>query len=285
MRRWAMRSSERSANSRSFARSSSAKSASATMDFWHFPRRRLSRRLRSGRWSPPTAACLGWKTSLGSKNLALDGQGLTDEAVRHLAGLTALESLTLNDGKVTGSGFSALDTLAHFTSLSITNCPIDDRGCQSLASLHHLESLELTGTQITDRALVSIAKLFLIKTLKLTDAGLTPAGLAKLSPLKELKDLTVANLSEEGLAEVRAALPGAQVNPAGPINGWWTVTGVETLYEARPTDPDDQATDPANNPGNPIGAEGGASQADEVEPWQAVSPEPGQGRARRGPAA
>ena len=87
--------------------------ASATMDFSALSKASALETLALGPIVATDRGLPGLENLTRLKNLALDGQGLTDEAVRD-GRPYSLESLTLNDGKVTGSGFSALDTLAAF---------------------------------------------------------------------------------------------------------------------------------------------------------------------------
>jgi hypothetical protein len=110
---------------------------------------------------------------------------VTDEGLRHLAGLKKLKALALlypEPGAIDGSGLAGL------------------------AGLTNLESLELNHTDITDAALVHLRGLKKLKKLKLTETPVGDAGIKNLTGLNALDELWIENtqVTDAGLAHLKA---------------------------------------------------------------------------------
>ena len=79
--------------------------------------------------------------------LGLSGcRQITDEGVRHLARLPALQHLDLSGTGVTDAGLDVLSTLPRLRTLSLAWTRVTDAGTAALASCHELEELNLAAT-------------------------------------------------------------------------------------------------------------------------------------------
>ncbi|MGH7135725.1 MAG: leucine-rich repeat domain-containing protein, partial [Pirellulales bacterium] len=103
------------------------------------------------------------KLSPSLTDLWLIGTPLTDESLKHLSQLSALESLYLGETK------------------------ISDTGVANLAGVSALRILDLSGTQVTDPALASLARNNRsLASLELRDTSVTRKGLAHIADLPKL---------------------------------------------------------------------------------------------------
>lgn len=98
--------------------------------------------------------------------------GVTDNGLRHLAGLKNLTSLNLSG--YAGSG------------------KVTDAGLEHLAALPSLAKLDLAGSGVTDAGLKRLADFPSLTSLKLTDTRITNAGVQHLAGLKNLKELSLS---------------------------------------------------------------------------------------------
>ena len=155
---------------------------------------------------------------------------ITDEALRHLAGLIELRVLGLASTQCTGTGFTHLKGLKklenvnfHFTPLNddglraITQVPISDRlwfahtrfTDAGAAALSQLTELKRCGIGSTDKAssgeaVAALARLPL-EDLSLLDNQATPAGLAYAAKIATLRRLDVSHaptVTDESLRAV-----------------------------------------------------------------------------------
>jgi hypothetical protein len=123
-------------------------------------------------------------------SINLDRTRVTDEGLRHIAGLRKLHRLNLAETRVTDAG------LAH------------------LRGLDELKLLGLRGTQVTDAGLDHLRHLTRLQLLNLAGTRVTDAGLQKLATLKGLQELYMAQtgVTEAGLKQLQAALPDVRVD-------------------------------------------------------------------------
>jgi len=107
------------------------------------------------------------------RELSLQGNDeLTDESLKHLAGLTNLENLDLDATK------------------------ISDDGLPHLAGLTNLVELHLNQTKTTDAGLEFIGKLKKLEALYIGDTAITGKGLKYLAGCKELSSLVLNRLKD-----------------------------------------------------------------------------------------
>ncbi|MCE9562926.1 MAG: protein kinase [Planctomycetes bacterium] len=101
---------------------------------------------------------IGQLTALTSVNLSATVSGITDAGLGHLAGLTKLESLFLEELAITDAGLRHLTSLPALTSLGLSKTAISDAGIESLAKLKSLVYLGIAGTRITEAGFKRLQK-------------------------------------------------------------------------------------------------------------------------------
>jgi len=168
-------------------------------------------------WVEPSTPVKDWDLLVQemseNKVPGLRMNGATDSDARHLAGLTCLQWLRLQDTKITDAGLEPLKALTGLRTLYFTdNGQVTDSGLAHLLSLTRLQTLWLTGPRVTDQGLASLRALKALDDLGLYDTQITDAGLVHLQHLEGLKFLGVADnerISDAGLAHV-ASLAGLE---------------------------------------------------------------------------
>jgi internalin A len=162
------------------------------------------------------------------------GSSITDEGLRHIRGLTGLESFSISPRatRITAACLESLEGLTGLRRLFFTtHPPLTDADLGRLRNLKALQELQLPGARggrITDAGLAPVAGFTALQNLSLgatpiTDAGLahlrgltglaeldlyktrvTDAGLAHLAGLKSLRRLTLADtrVTDAGLAHL-----------------------------------------------------------------------------------
>ena len=162
----------------------------------------------------------------------------------HLAGdldlvqlkhLPSLETLDFNGiRRVTDAGFANIRWLPNLRTLNLGGTRISDDGLANVSNLGKLETLHLWLTTITDDGLEHVAKLPNLRMLNLWDAQISDEGLKHLQkmkslrrlcvgrsieqrrpillkPLEGLSDLRLPEITDEGVAKLRKALPKTKV--------------------------------------------------------------------------
>ena len=93
----------------------------------------------------------------------------TDEAMQHLAGLRAVESILLNDVEITDAALEPIGKLETLKNLDLRGCPVSNDGLAHLIGLKNLKALRLNGksgaTLVDDLGFEHIAKLPALKVL------------------------------------------------------------------------------------------------------------------------
>jgi Leucine-rich repeat (LRR) protein len=141
---------------------------------------------------------------------------MTDEALRLLPGLPALEWLEIAGGNVTASGIANLkkcpllrrlyvhdvniggdslpwlSDLKNLEALSLQRTGIDGTVLKNLKS-QNLVVLNLSGNKIVDQDMEQIAQLKSLEVLALADTKVTGPGLAKLEGMASLNELNLMN--------------------------------------------------------------------------------------------
>ncbi len=133
------------------------------------------------------------------------GFGVGDEALRVLAKLPELASISLRLTKVTDAGLAALAENSAIRSLLVPGTKVSDAGMKHLRRLSQLETLWLgvydEGANVTDEGLGDIGELTTLKHLNLSGTKITDAGLPRLGKLSKLESLSLDStaITEEGL--------------------------------------------------------------------------------------
>jgi hypothetical protein len=153
------------------------------------------------------------------RSLSLAYMDVSDEDLRHVSGLSELETLSLYaDSRVTDAGMRYLGGLRHLRVCVLGCSPghrnqITDAGLSYLAGLRKLETLSVSQTLITDAGLTQLNKLTSLKRLGLSGSQVTDQGLAHLGARKTLQEVVLygTRVTENGAASLQRALPNAKI--------------------------------------------------------------------------
>jgi Leucine-rich repeat (LRR) protein len=169
-------------------------------------------------WPVNTAAL---KDLAAMKNLQfLDvSVGLTDEALKALAGAAELRSLTLgvSGTRVTGAGINELAALKELRELVIRGGGPDNRAAAlqrkgEMSGFKSLRRLALSSIPTTDAAFKDIGSLGELRRLQLSQVRVTDASLAELAKLPKLQSLEIHGddrFTKDVTADGLKALTGA----------------------------------------------------------------------------
>jgi hypothetical protein len=127
-------------------------------------------------------------------SLKLNRSPVTDAGLRHLAGLTSLRILELSGLPVTAAGVRHLAGLAGLCELHLGWTQADDERVEALSGLPRLARLDLSGCPVTDRCLEHLTRLATLRTLSLSGTKIQGAGLALLERLGDLESLALDQL-------------------------------------------------------------------------------------------
>lgn len=122
--------------------------------------------------------------------LTLNYTQVTDEGLKHLAGLTNLRDLELAETRVTGTGFRHLTGLKNLTALDLRNCQTTEEGLAAVAGVENLGTLELWGQAVTAGGVKHLAGLKKLRKLYLSTEVVTDEVLAALVDTGLLRALT-----------------------------------------------------------------------------------------------
>lgn len=137
------------------------------------------------------------------------GSEVTDEHLGLLPGLIGLESLLLNEAKISDAALIPIGEINTLKNLDLRDCPIGNEGLEHLTRLENLKALRLSGktgaTTVDDDGMKSVAKLTNLKALLLDFLWVSGEGLAQLSELNSLEELYLAGtlVGDEDLAQVK----------------------------------------------------------------------------------
>ena len=134
----------------------------------------------------------------------LRGEKVNDELMQDVGTIAGLRRLSLyRSANITDNGLKHLAGLKHLTHLRLTDCRISDAGVAHLAGLP-LVDLDLSRTNISDAGIPTLAKIPSLTRLGLYSTRLTDQGLAKLTQLPNLERLTLGRgqITDAGLAHL-----------------------------------------------------------------------------------
>ena len=86
-------------------------------------------------------------------------RGLTDDKLRHLAGLTGVVGLDLSENPITDDGLRFVAQVPHLQWLQLSHTKISDHGISYLKGLRHLHTLDVSYTAITQEAAKDLAEM------------------------------------------------------------------------------------------------------------------------------
>jgi Leucine-rich repeat (LRR) protein len=121
---------------------------------------------------------------------------ISDAGLAPLAGLTNLESITLDYAKAGAAGVAHLKGLKKLRRLSLRESLVNDAALAHLAGLTELRELRLNNTQVTDRGLPHLRGLTKLQVVVLSYTDVKGPGLGALGTLTDLREL---DLSRYGL--------------------------------------------------------------------------------------
>lgn len=149
------------------------------------------------------------------EELELVGCEVSDRGVAHLSILTALKSLDLMDTQVTGDCLKHFAGVVSLERLFLTDCPLTDEGLFNLREQSELSELHLGGTRITDMAIEHLSNLKQLDTLLLDHTAVTDQGLRSLRGLENLTDLSInfcPNVTRAGIETLKQELPKCKIS-------------------------------------------------------------------------
>ncbi|XP_034718110.1 uncharacterized protein si:ch73-173p19.1 [Etheostoma cragini] len=146
------------------------------------------------------------------QTLNLDGTGVTESSLQHLATHPALTSLSLA-GIPKADGNHALQIISGLKLTQLTlpgRHSVTDSGLSFLSRLSLLLELDLTDyTQVTDQGVSQLSIMTRLKKLSLSNTQVTDAGLPFLRGLQDLQDLCLDRtaVTSRGVAGLITCLP------------------------------------------------------------------------------
>jgi len=143
-------------------------------------------------------------------------ENFTDESMALVKGLPNLERLFLGDTQITDNGLrhlagmSALKTVVLFGERPNPN--ITNAGLEHLKGLTNLEILNLYGTRVTDEGLRHLQNMQRLRALILSPQ-ITDAGLEHLEGLAGLRtlEITGTQITDAGVERLEQALPNCEI--------------------------------------------------------------------------
>ncbi|XP_074477765.1 uncharacterized protein LOC141759525 [Sebastes fasciatus] len=150
------------------------------------------------------------------QTLNLDGTGVSESSLGHLATHPALSSLSLA-GIAVADGNHALQIISGLKLTQLTlpgRHSVTDGGLSFLSRLSLLLELDLTDyTQVTDQGVIQLSTMSRLKKLSLSNTQVTDTGLPSLRGLQELQELCLDRtaVTSRGVAELIVCLPHLQV--------------------------------------------------------------------------
>jgi hypothetical protein len=122
------------------------------------------------------------------------------DGIRHLKGLTDLESLHLVGHEVPADALA----FPKLTALSLGHSAIEDTVATKIGELRELRHLELTYSNIGDTGLKRLAALSELRRLNISSAGITDAGVEHFRTHKRLEHVTlrVTGLTDQSLGHL-----------------------------------------------------------------------------------
>lgn len=148
--------------------------------------------------------------------LSLQGNGFTDDGLKHLAAMKHLKSLWLGMGKTpfTDAAAEPLAELTDLEELDLQSSRLSDAGIAKLAALTNLKLLYVDGSgadgsSITDASVAAVGKLIGLESLGIQNTKISASGVRRLCEMPKLKRLMLSSsrLSDEFREELKQEHP------------------------------------------------------------------------------
>jgi beta-lactamase regulating signal transducer with metallopeptidase domain/5-hydroxyisourate hydrolase-like protein (transthyretin family) len=159
----------------------------------------------------------------GLRHLSLQGNAFRDDGLKRLAGLKQLRTLWIgmNRGPITDAGARHLAGLTALEQLDLQQAQLSDAGVAALKALKQLREVYLNGapgSPLTDASVEPLLGLTKLQHLGLNTTRLTDQGVRRLLALPDLKDLSVSSsATSEGLRdELKQQHPGLKLYLSRP---------------------------------------------------------------------
>lgn len=145
--------------------------------------------------------------------LNLDNTQVSDDGLKHLAGMTSLTKLRLSNTQIKGEGLKHLAGLMQLPNLTLSHTQVGDEGLKHLAGLTNLGWLDLSHTQVSDEGLTHLTGMTHLTWLLLENTQVSDEGLKHLAGLTTLTYLHLhdTQVSDAGVERLRSALPGCRI--------------------------------------------------------------------------
>ncbi len=165
------------------------------------------RSLDASMGSRPLASTRDWQTALHllghtpSPRLDAEGQ-MTDAMLRDVAGVAGVTALNLSGSKaVTDDGIRHLAGLSHLRHLDLAGTAITDRGLAVLRDLPALETVSLAMTRVSDAGITHLASCEALQQVDLTWTGTGDGAIRELVGKERLHNFRSGNgVTDAGLA-------------------------------------------------------------------------------------
>ncbi len=138
---------------------------------------------------------------------------IDDQGLAQIGKMKRLVRLRLREALITDAGLAHLAGLEALEELDLQGCRLTDAGLTHLKGLRRLRKLNILGASITDQGLDALAGMNQLVELVLYRSAVTNAAVGRLAEKKQLLavDLRYTRMTGSGVAELRAALPGARI--------------------------------------------------------------------------
>lgn len=149
-----------------------------------------------------------------------DGYVLVDEAYRHIARMSRLQTLSLPQSALSVEHIQELAQLKNLHSLNLYSSGVSDEVAAAIArEFPDLRVLEVSGTGIGDAGLRSLAGMKHLETLFLSQNSFTVQGLKPLESMQSLRVLSLSDtetskLSVEAIKSLSRTLPDCNITYA-----------------------------------------------------------------------
>lgn len=194
----------------------------------NLPIREMERQIWLRRYAHITGTGLADLAGLTAlEQLTLHAPGVTDDGLVHLKAMTRLRTLDLANTGITGAGFQHLQGATQIEELKLHSTGITDAGLAYLPQWPKLRVLNLSNTDITDSGLAHVDGMNRLEELDLSSCEqITDAGLVALKDLKNLRTLDLPEgIGDAGLVQLAGLqkleslnLAGANITDAGLVH-------------------------------------------------------------------
>jgi hypothetical protein len=134
---------------------------------------------------------------------------ITDTGIKHIAHWTHLQSLNIDDCKLSGDGIAVIAHLTQLKYLNLNGAQVRDADLDHLLQLRKLRGFSLSGSKIQGHNLSMLNQLPKLIGLNIAQTDLDDEGLAEIGKLHRLEFLDAQNtkITYDGLAKLQTEFP------------------------------------------------------------------------------